>query len=197
MKSIKINDKHWHRLSTPVPTMTQPSSPISTPTSVGITGWPENAFIQLNRYLRTQWRTIKPWFNNSVLIIPAIVLTLGVIGLILVSIVLTPYGLFQQIAETLFNYLKKLSAEYKNQPGILQKLAVAVTLATVVFVDLIVGLIAAPIFIGRFWLKWLNVAPEKNLIITLLAIPLIWAVALHPVASVLIGIAALALYHNR
>lgn len=127
-----------------------------------LAGLPSNVFVDLIVGAIAQGSVAKNWLSKPALFLPGLILLMSMAIVILVSAVLWPYGLFQQAAEGLWLYLKGLHARYFSSTKPSEKVAIAVTMGAVGIADFVLAVIALPIFLGRFHLKWVALAPVTN-----------------------------------
>lgn len=123
---------------------------------------PANDFGRLIADAMSQYAVVRSWLSQLALFLPGVILLLSLTIVILTCAVLWPYGLIQQVAEGLWLYLRGLQARYATSSKPSEKVALALTLGLLGFVNLVLAVIALPIFIGRFYLRWLARAPVKH-----------------------------------
>lgn len=136
-----------------------PVGVIKYPAKSWLSGLPANVFGQLIAAGIAQVPVVKSWLSQPALFLPGVVLLISLVIVVVSSAVLWPYGVFQQVAEGLWLYLQGLQARYESSVKPSEKVAIALTMGAVGIVDLALALIALPIFLGRFYLQWVALAP--------------------------------------
>lgn len=140
-----------------------------------LAGLPSNVFGDLIVGAIAQVSVAKSWLSKTALFLPGLILLMSLIIVILTSIVLWPYGLFQQAAEGLWLYLEGLQARYQSSSKPSEKVAIALTMGAIGLADIVLAVIALPIFLGRFYLQWVALAPVTN---TAISAPVVAGIAL-------------------
>ncbi len=160
---------------------------IKYPVKSWLSGLPANVFGQLIAAGIAQGPVVKSWLSQPALFLPGVVLLISLVIVIVSSAVLWPYGVFQQAAEGLWLYLRGLHARYTLCAKPSEKVAIALTMGAVGIVDLCLALIALPIFLGRFYLQWVALAPVIHTAISAAVLAGI-AVVLALIVPIIVGI---------
>ncbi len=135
---------------------------IKHPFKTWLPGLPDNVFGQIITAAISQGPVVKCWLSEPALFLPGLVLLTSLVIVVLSSLVLWPYGIFQQTAEGLWLYLNGLQARYISSKKVAEKSAIAFTMGVIGIVDLVLTIIASPIFLGRLYMKWIALAPVKH-----------------------------------
>lgn len=127
-----------------------------------LAGLPSNVFSDLIVEALAQVPVATSWLSKPALFLPGLILWMSLAMVILASVVLWPYGLFQQAAEGLWLYLNSLHGRYMASAKASEKVAIALTMGAIGLADFVLAVIALPIFLGRFYLQWVALAPVTN-----------------------------------
>jgi hypothetical protein len=101
-------------------------------------------------------------------------------------------GMFQQAAEGLWLYLQGLQARYLSSTKPSEKVAIALTMGGVGIVDLVLAVVALPIFLGRYYLQWVALAPVTHTAISAGVVAAI-ALFLALIVPIIVGAVILAI----
>ena len=157
------------------------------PAKSWLSGLPANVFGQLIAAAIAQGPVVRSWLSQAALFLPGLVLLISLAIVVMSSVVLWPYGLFQQAAEGLWLYLRGLHARYTLCAKPSEKVAIALTMGGVGVVDLALAVVALPIFLGRFYLQWVALAPVTHTALSAAALAGV-ALFLALIVPVLVGI---------
>lgn len=179
MKPIRITPNYWPNAAAQ---NNSPTSGFSTASGTAgsasppIKRWsalatlPANFFGQLIELAIAQLAIAKKWMRQPAYFLPGLLLGICLFLVILLSILLWPYGLFQQTAQGLWLYLQILQQAYKASARPSEKAAIALSMGVIAVVTLVFGAIALPIFGLRWYLNWMGQKPVIHAGITLLAV---------------------------
>ena len=105
-----------------------PASSIAAAPRTLLPGLPANVFGQLIAACIAQGTVVKNWLSQPALFLPGLVLSISLFIVVVTSVVLWPYGIFQQAAEGLWLYLRGLQTRYALSPKPSEKVAIALTM---------------------------------------------------------------------